>query len=342
MSTPARIRRLVRLLELLQSGHAYNTVQLADLCNISRRTVFRDIRILQDSGVQVQFMEDRQGYTLPSNFFLPPMDLKLNETLSLLLLCQELGDQQQGIPFQSAAREAGFKLLSNLPRHLRDYVGELSSAITLQLDSRSDFTESQPHFERILQAIVDHRQIRIYYDSFADKKEISTVINPYRVLFSRRSWYLIGRSTLHRETRTFHVGRIKDSQTLDSLYKIPQRFSLERYLGNAWHLIRNPKEKHTVVVRFQPLVARNVAEVRWHKTQKLKWNKDGTLDFHVDVEGLTEIIWWILGYGEQAEVLQPLKLRKQIAKQIQNMADKYKTHPKAQPIKKKSKAKSKK
>ncbi|MAT16604.1 MAG: transcriptional regulator [Planctomyces sp.] len=323
MAVENRIKRLVRLLDLLQSGHAYNSTQLADLCGVSRRTVFRDIRILQDSGVQIHFIEGRQGYTLPGNFFLPPMDLKLNETLSLLLICQELGDRDDGIPFQGAAREASFKLLSNLPRHLRDYVGEISSAVKLKLDSRGEFKEAEPHFERILQAIVDRRQVRIYYDSFSDGKEISTVCSPYRVLFSRRCWYLIGRSSLHRETRTFHIGRIRSSQTLDSRYEIPPRFSLERYLGNAWHLIREPKEKHTVEVRFQPLVARNVAEVNWHKTQETSWNEDGTLNFKVRVEGLSEIIWWILGYGNQAEVIKPAKLRRQIASHLEDMLATY-------------------
>ncbi|MEZ6046673.1 MAG: WYL domain-containing protein [Planctomycetaceae bacterium] len=202
-------------------------------------------------------------------------------------------------------------------------MGEISSAITLKLDSRSEFKEAEPHFERILQAIVDHRQVRIQYDSFTDGKQISTVCSPYRVLFSRRSWYLIGRSSLHRETRTFHVGRILDSQTLESTYKIPQRFSLERYLGNAWHLIRDPRDKQTVEVRFQPLVARNVAEVNWHKTQQTSWNEDGTLTFKVEVEGLGEIIWWILGYGNQAEVIKPAKLRRQIAQHLQGMISQY-------------------
>ena len=57
-----------------------------------------------------------------------------------------------------------------------------------------------------------------------------------------------------------------------------------------------------VVVRFSKLVAQNVAEVNWHKTQRLAWRDDGTLDFHVTVSGLNEISWWILGYGDQAEV----------------------------------------
>ena len=88
-------------------------------------------------------------------------------------------------------------------------------------------------------------------------------------------------------------------------FEIPRGFSLERYLGNAWHLIPEPGPDHDVLIRFSPMVARNVAEVAWHKTQQLTWNDDRSLDFQVRVSGLNEISWWILGYGDQAEVRKP-------------------------------------
>ena len=53
-------------------------------------------------------------------------------------------------------------------------------------------------------------------------------------------------------------------------------------------------------MHFEKLVAKNVAEVTWHKTQRLVWLDDGRLDFHVTVSGINEISWWILGYGDQA------------------------------------------
>jgi proteasome accessory factor B len=70
-------------------------------------------------------------------------------------------------------------------------------------------------------------------------------------------------------------------------------------------------------------VAGNVAEVMWHKTQRTKLMSDGSLDFRVTVSGLNEIAWWILGYGDQAEVLQPVKLRRLVAQRAQNMAAMY-------------------
>jgi len=78
-----------------------------------------------------------------------------------------------------------------------------------------------------------------------------------------------------------------------------------------------------VVVRFSKLVAQNVAEVHWHKTQRVALRDDGSADFHVTVSGLNEISWWILGYGDQAEVIEPPELRQLIAERAKRMAEKY-------------------
>jgi len=94
-------------------------------------------------------------------------------------------------------------------------------------------------------------------------------------------------------------------------------------LRNAWHMIPEPGPDQHVVIRFEKLVARNVAEVSWHKTQKLVWRKDGRLDFHVKVSGIHEIAWWILGYGDQAEVLRPIELRRLIAARAREMVKRY-------------------
>jgi predicted DNA-binding transcriptional regulator YafY len=318
-----RVQRLLNLVGLLQSGRNFNSAQLADICQVSRRTVFRDIKTLQESGVSVSFDEEKQGYSLPQTSFLPPAELTLEETISLLLLCHELGGQTGGVPFQHPARSAALKLLSNLPRHLRDYVGELTASMAVGPNPHNPLDEAKPFYQQLLDALAEDRQIRIGYDSLFEQKEISTLLSPYRVFFHRRSWYVVGRSSLHRAVRTFNVGRILKAETLDSTYETPPRFSLDRHFGNAWSMIREPGERHDVIVRFQSLVARNVAEINWHKTQNTVWNDDGTLDFQVTVDGLGEIMWWILGYGKHAEVIRPTALRKRIQEQISAMQKTY-------------------
>jgi proteasome accessory factor B len=134
---------------------------------------------------------------------------------------------------------------------------------------------------------------------------------------------VIGRSSIHRETRTFHVGRIRQLEPLEESFRVPRGFSIERYLRNAWHLIPEPGPDQEVRIRFQPLVAQNVAEVNWHKTQRIDFNVDGTLDFYATVSGLREISWWILGYGDQAEVLQPKALREMVAQRARKLMQRY-------------------
>lgn len=328
MTSIDRIHRLLQIVDLLQSGRQYNSTQLATECDVTRRTIYRDLKILQDSGIHVQYDESRQCYKLPRTMFLPPTDFSLDEVLSLIVLCCELGGHDSGLPLYQSASNAALKLLSIVPQQLRDYVGDLTDRIEVKIGPVNPLTNAGEHYERIRTAIQARQPLRIDYESFSDRRDITTLLKPYRMLFDQRSWYVIGRSSIHRANRTFNIGRIRKSTIVDGSYSIPPRFNLDRYLGNAWRLIRDTRHRNTdVVIRFQPLVARNVAEVQWHKTQKLVWNDDGTLDFHVRVDGLGEIVWWILGYGNQAEVLQPDKLRQMMREHVQAMSQLYADGP---------------
>ncbi len=322
MSSVGKIRRLLQILEYLQSGRRYHTGELSSFVGVSKRTIFRDLKVLQDSGVQLLYDEAEQGYWIPPSTFLPPTDLTVSETLSLLLLGEKLGDPQLGVPFQGAARDAVLKLLSNIPDSLRNHLSDVLDHVQIALDPKHPLTDSQEHYGRILEAIEKRHKIRLKYNSLLDQAQLSTLVSPYQVFFQNRSWYVIGRSSLHKEVRTFHVGRIQESTLTADAYEIPPRFTLKKYLGNAWRMIREKPEVE-VVVRFQPLVAENVAEVLWHATQRVEWNADGSLLFHATVEGIREISWWILGYGDQAEVLAPASLRELVAAHVQRMYAMY-------------------
>jgi predicted DNA-binding transcriptional regulator YafY len=329
MGGPSKIRRLLQLIELLQSGRTYNTRELAELSGISRRQVFRDLKALQDSGIPLLFDAQRQGYWLTGSTYLPPTDFTLDETLSLLILAHNLGRAEAGVPFQSAAQSASAKLLGNLPGRLRGHVGELAAAVDVRLDSHHPHRTDHSAYEQLLRAIRTRTRVRIVYDSLFEQAELNTLLSPYRLFFRRRAWYVVGRSSVHRGVRMFHLGRIRTLEAMSETFQIPARFSLDRYLGNAWHLVRGPERDVRVMIRFQPKVAHNVAEVTWHKSQQVVWNADGTLDFSVIVDGLSEISWWILGYGDQAEVLAPAELRTAISGHVLRLAQLYGLLPKS-------------
>ncbi len=327
MAAIDKIRRILTLVERLQSGRLYNARELADFCQVSHRTMFRDLKVLQKSGVPVLYDEQRRGYFMPAASFLPPTDLTLQEALALIILTHELGDRERGIPFQDAARMASQKFLSNITGQLKAYLGDVTSAVHISAGPRHPLPGARAHYELLQQAVAEKRKVRLRYRGPCDSGESGLLLSPYALLYSRHSWYVIGRSSVHRAIRMFHLGRIVESTLTDDPFTIPPRFSLKQHLGLAWHLIREPAAKARVVVRFQPLVAANVAEVTWHSTQQIQKRPDGSIDFSVTVEGLREISWWILGYGDQAEVLEPPELREMIASRVRNMAAIYRGDP---------------
>ncbi len=291
-------------------------------CRISRRTLFRDLDVLREAGLPLAFDRELQAYRIPQTYLLPPTNFTPEEALAVLVLCDELGADNR-LPFYGPAQSAALKLQAALPAALRRHLSEVTGAIRIRLGPGAALGDKQTVYQQLVDAISRRQCVRLQYDSYAEGAVIQTRLSPYRLMFSRRAWYVIGRSSLHRQTRVFHLGRVRTIEPTEDCYRIPRGFSLERHLRNAWHLIPERGPDRAVRIRFGKLVARNVAEVQWHKTQQVEFIADGSLDFQVKVSGLNEISWWVLGYGDQAEVLDPPELRLLVGRQAARMAARY-------------------
>lgn len=289
---------------------------------MSRRTAFRDLETLREAGVPLQFDKASSRYSIAGDYFLRPTNFTSMEALAIVALTTDLGAGCD-LPFFGAARSAALKIQSALPASLRGNVQSLARCIHVRLNPLDRLEGAEAVYGQLVESLSQQRIVRIKYRSLTEWEEIETKLRPYQLLFNRHTWYVIGRSSLHGGPRTFNVGRIANIELLPQKYARPRGFSVERYLGNAWNIMPSPGPDESIVIRFKPLVASNVAEVTWHKSQRLEWLDDGSLDFHVRVSGLNEVVWWILGYGDQAEVLRPAKLRKLVAQRVRNLYEAY-------------------
>jgi len=318
-----RMQRLLRVLQLLRSGRRYNIDALADDLGVSRRTVFRDLSELKDAGVVCQYDADEGKYGIEPSHYLPPVNVTLEEGLALMLLTRHFVNDRV-FPLAGAAMSAGWKLESLLPEKVRSYCGRMLEGVSVDWQQVSD-TESVADVLGVFQrAVAERRKVAIRYDSYYEREEIDTVIRPYAVTFRRRGWYVIGFSERHREVRMFKLERVLDSATLEATFRPDPSFSLDGYFGNAWHMIPGGRRQH-VEVHFSSMVAGNVEEVVWHRTQRTRRRSDGTLVFEADVDGIEEILWWVLGYGDQAIVQEPDALRALVQSHAESMARNYRT-----------------
>ncbi len=306
----SRIYRLLRVITMLQSGHNYTVAELAEELQVSRRTVFRDLNMLEMAHIPYYYDRQRGSYRINDHFFLPPVNLNLLEALAVLLATKRTG-QSSRLPLAAASSRAAVKLESILPPPVREYVGTVIDRLTVLPAANARHEGLDDLFDRALSAAADRKVCRIVYISFHEQQQITTLVEPHRLTFVGRAWYLIGHSRMHDERRTFKLGRIRKLTVTKETFAPPCENDGDGGFGNAWRMIPEGK-LYDVHLHFLPKVAGNVAEVNWHHSQRVQWNDDGSIEFHAQVDGLGEILWWILGYGDQVRVISPVQLSRRI------------------------------
>ena len=316
----SRISRVVQILTTLQAGKSYAVSDLAKIFAMSRRTIFRDLKELQTIGVPYHYDAKTGGYTMDPEFFLPPIDLNLQEALSLLLLVHK-GRNQIQLPFKNSALLAALKIENNLPTKIRQYCNTALRNISTRAGAQAPIRHPgglDKTFVQLEKTIAQKRKVNIRYHSLFEGKIIELTLSPYHLLYNQRAWYVLGLSSLHKSVRTFKFNRIKEVEILDKCFIEGDDFDLYEYLGRAWSMIPEGRI-YNIKLRFLPKVANNVTEVQWHSTQKVTHNSDGSATMEFRVDGLGEIIWWILGYGDQVQVLTPKVLRNRVVEMAKNM-----------------------
>lgn len=317
----SRVYRILRLITLLQSGRSFTPDELALELEVSRRTVFRDLNMLEMARIPYYFDDTTGGYRISEHFFLPPVNLTLAEALAMLVLTGRMEGQER-LPLLSQGSRAAVKLQSVLPEPIRTHVGGVIDHISVSLGPLSRHDPSDGVFEQFTTAVASHRVCRLQYESFHDRRVLDLEIHPLRLIFQTRAWYVLAWSAEHRQVRTFKLMRVRKLTVTPRTFKRPRDFSPGDVFGGAWSMIPEGKV-YDVHLRFAPKVAGNVAEVQWHRTQQVRLAPDGSADFHVRVDGLGEIVWWILGYGDQVEVVAPAALRVRLAAAAKGMLQKY-------------------
>ena len=307
----------MQILTTLQAGKSYAVGDLSKMFGTSRRTIFRDLNELQAIGVPYRYDAKAGGYAIDPEFFLPPVDLNLQEALSLLLLAHEASKQIQ-LPFKRSALLAALKIENNLPVKIRQYCNSALRNISAKAAAQAPMDLLDKIFAQLQNAIHSKRKVSISYHSLFDGKIIELELCPYHLLYNCRAWYVLGFSDLHKSVRTFKLSRIRDLTMTDKCFLGGDKFDLADYLGRAWSMIPEGRI-YDVKLRFLPKVAENVTEVQWHSTQKVARNPDGSATVEFRVDGLGEITWWILGYGDQVQVLAPKILRTRVAEIARNM-----------------------
>lgn len=311
-----RTDRLLAIVLELQRQRHQRAEDLAATFETSKRTIYRDIQALCESGVPV-VAQPGLGYSLVEGYFLPPVSFSTDEATMLLLGSEFVADNFDA-QYREAAQAASRKIAAVLSESLRAEVDYLRASIAFVAPdtlSRRAATDVLPQLRR---AIIARRTVRFHYHTrYAQDGRAARntrEADPYGLLHYGDAWYLIGHCHLRGDLRNFKVDRISDLLLLEQTFARPRDFRL------------GPDEddgrKLQVVALFSPEAAPWVREARSYYIDAMEDVADGLLvTMRVRVED--EVLQWLLSWGGQLRVLEPDSLKRRLAAEAGKILENY-------------------
>jgi predicted DNA-binding transcriptional regulator YafY len=324
----SRIHRLLRIVTLIQSQEGWTAERLARECQVTPRTLFRDMAILESVGIPYFHDPVTKGYRIHRDFFMPPVELSLDEALAVVALGEHIGNREQ-VPLTRAAGKAIDKIRANLPRSIQDELGKLERHIAIELARTTPPEGIADVYDKVRHAIARKRALTCSYESIKTSLRDDNAgselfeFHPYALLFAQRAWYAVGHHCGRNAVRTLKLNRFTVVTPGQKPYAIPDGFDLHQHLGHAWRMIRGER-RYDVAIRFDPQFADTVSDTHWHPTQKTEFHdEDGSVTLRFSVDGLDEIVWWVLSMGPYCQVLEPAELIQRVRELAQGVVERY-------------------
>jgi len=322
-----RTDRLLAIVLELQGKGRQRAEDLARTFETSKRTIYRDIQALGESGVPL-ISTPGHGYSLMPGYFLPPLSFSAEEA-TMLLLGSDFMAQNFDAQYRAAAQSAGRKIMGVLPEKLRDEVQYLQSSIRFVALGSSGNVAEQEKLQLLRRAIIEHHTVHfVYHTRHASEGGGATNArdtDPYGLTYFLNTWHLVAYCHLRQDRRIFRLDRIDNLNILAKTFQRPTGF-----------LMRPPDNDTTrnIVIRalFDREVARWVHETRPFYTTAEEDTPEGLL-VTLSVRQESIVLQWLLSWGRHVRVLEPESVRQLLIEEAQGMLGHYQLEEVPQKVK---------
>lgn len=305
------LERMLRIHAELARGSLPNCTKLGAALEVSRKTVVRDLAFMRDRlDLPIEYDPRIQAYlyTHPVTSF-PTVQISEGELLALLVAQRAL-QQFQGTPFYGQLAQAFEKLTAGLQDRISFAPADELQAVSFKNVGfgKTDLVV----FNALSRAVLRQQAVEFSYRKIGEQTAENRRIHPYHLAHRENLWYLVGLDVARGALRTFALTRIRSVRTESELFVRPSDFSPEQFFASALGVLRGDGN-HVIKIRFTPEVADHIQERAWHDSQTIEPANDGSIVLTLTLGAFAEVERWILGWGAEAEVLQPMELRARIA-----------------------------
>jgi predicted DNA-binding transcriptional regulator YafY len=175
----------------------------------------------------------------------------------------------------------------------------------------------------IYTALLEEKRFTARYRRRGERKAVEYEVNPLGLVYRHGAAYLIATVGDYEDVMQFALHRFLGAQLTDKRRNAPRGFSLETYLQNGAFDYPKSKDSIELQVLFNSDTAVHLEETPLSPNQHLTKQQGGRTVLQARVQDTAQLRWWLLGFGDQVEVVAPLQLRSEFQQIFANMASVY-------------------
>lgn len=223
-----RLARITAILNQLQTKRLVTATALANKFNVSVRTIYRDIRTLEQSGVPI-ITEEGKGYSLMEGYRIHPVTFTENEA-NALILAEQLVLKNKDTSFIKDYIDAIDKIKAVLKNNVKDKANLLSERT--RFDQNINRERSSNNLSFLQFAITNFTLVKIAYTN-ETKISSNRIIEPFALLSTQENWLLVAWCQLRKEFRYFRLDRIKNLEVLPEKFT-PHKMTLQDFFDKYY------------------------------------------------------------------------------------------------------------
>jgi len=300
-----RIDRLTAILIQLQSKRVVKAQDIAGRFSISLRTVYRDIRTLEEGGIPI-IGETGVGYSIMDGYRLPPVMFTIEEATAFLT-AEKLIEKLTDASTEESYKSAMYKVKAVLRATEKDYLENMDEHIEVLNNS---YVSKPKHLSNpiqvILKSISEKKVLSIEYFSNNSQEKTKRNIEPVGIFYAGNYWHVIAFCHLRNDYRDFRTDRISNlSQTSQQFKK--EHPSLKTYLKQ----LSKERQLETVIMQVDKKILRHFGDQLFYNgfvSQTETKDKDivEMTFLSASLEGFAR---WYMMFGDRADVISPERLK---------------------------------
>ena len=307
-----KVDRLVSIIMILLDKERIGAQELADMFEVSPRTIYRDIDTINMAGIPVCSTSGvGGGFEIMQKYKIDRKVFSTADLSAILMGLSSLSNMMRGDELVNALA----KVKSFIPTDRAKDIELKANQIYVDLSPWMGNRNIQPYLEIIKTALQESKLLSFEYADRYGNKTARTV-EPYQLVLKSSNWYMQGYCHKRSDYRLFRLSRISNLQMQEETFT-PRDY--QRPILDFAEILETMQTK--IKIRIHKSVMDRVLDYCTYES----FSPDGDEHYIVSFPFIENDYYYniLLGFGDKCECLEPLHIRAEMKRRIHDIATLY-------------------